>query len=1351
MALVQDFLSCRFPSELIVHIVRVIDCWDLVAMCRANPEWGALIDAERLWLKASQHRWPHVVGGPQQPLPGEPGDGAVFTTGPGPAPLATPPWAHTLDGSARWTLPSDCEFRRTRLPPPPAAGAPSDAWCRFYLTQEAFELMSVPTDEKFAAPRRARLSALERALRWCSPLVRHAVALGEDAAPALRQLRELRSLTIASAGDVTSAVGGAIAQMHDLESLVVVDSISSEHHAADVVGAVTQSCARLRELDIASATLNEEAWKYVLRGLRTAHTLHWLDSLSLVGCGLTDARCIELCRALAQQRALRHLNLSANCLTHAAIVGGIAILVSGEAEAAPSPKSSVVKPVTDGRASAPAPRAQRSIIALAAAVDAGATSLDVGGNGAGAGSGAGAAVDARADHASPSAALLAPLSLDDAAADSAPRAMDYGEHSRADGDGGGEPNGEGDAGAAARAAQPAWQRLTGHWGTASDGAAARAHAAAAETAADARASAADNARSTGSPAAPRAHGGNGGGTSADGAGARERARPACQLVSIDLSLNPLAAEGTAALAECLKRCASIERLTLQYVTLYSREAANLLGALLGADLPLTSLNLSFNYISACGSPVEQIAAQLGANHALRELRLRRCCIGGWRRARALARGLMSNSSLTAIDLSYNGLGAAQATQASSSSLSLAVGTLCQAFAKNASLRSVDLSHNALGDAGCAAVVQAALEGRSMAWLDLQSNGVSVRGLRAVTAQLAAGGHSWLPVALHTHARHVRVASANLATVAFDGAVATADAADAGAAGAAAAMADDARALGCSQPYSDGERLFCEWPVERGADGAARGSGGSQRGALCVDLQGNLTLSQLVVDAAEEAEAAAGALAARRLASPWEQAARVRAARDGAARTAPLERALTVDSTWCGGAPAVAALAPADAAPAGAPVDTAATAADAGDELAADGADVGADLPGGAGERPLASALAKRKERGWDAAAADAVAPAADGARAPSREPSAGLRLDEEHAMSLMLLRDAEDEEDEADGGGSVDGGGAAADSGGGAECGDANGARRARAPRAPRAAPAAAAAGTSAAADRPRRPLLSRAPPAVLREIAQHGFSLLPSPCHMSGQKEVNPSMRMILVDWLIELFEELQLPSHALLAGVHAVDRYLSAVAVHKESLQLVGAVSLMLCSNNYCKLLAQDGDPPELRGLATADDVVYWTDNTYTIDEVTAMEAKLMISLGLGLGGVSSAYRSPLDYLIKFAALLPLTDEMLSVAHEILLRSTREYQLLRYEPSLLAATVLVIAVRSCLAQSATRAEQQRQRALDGPVASFADAGGEKEARGAALPAPHDADDSPDERTLYACTGHSVAEQGLLGPLTAV
>ena len=43
------------------------------------------------------------------------------------------------------------------------------------------------------------------------------------------------------------------------------------------------------------------------------------------------------------------------------------------------------------------------------------------------------------------------------------------------------------------------------------------------------------------------------------------------------------------------------------------------------------------------------------------LSLRRCCIGGWRRARAIARGLGRNTTLTCVDLGYNGLGAASVT------------------------------------------------------------------------------------------------------------------------------------------------------------------------------------------------------------------------------------------------------------------------------------------------------------------------------------------------------------------------------------------------------------------------------------------------------------------------------------------------------------------------------------------------------------------------------------------------------------------------------------------------------------------------------------------------------------------
>jgi len=104
-----------------------------------------------------------------------------------------------------------------------------------------------------------------------------------------------------------------------------------------------------------------------------------------------------------------------------------------------------------------------------------------------------------------------------------------------------------------------------------------------------------------------------------------------------------------------------------------------------------------------------------------------------------------------------------------------------------------------------------------------------------------------------------------------------------------------------------------------------------------------------------------------------------------------------------------------------------------------------------------------------------------------------------------------------------------------------------------------------------------------------------PNPHYMSRQLEVDASMRRILVEWLIELYEELRLSAEVLLSAVHHVDRFLSSEVVPKESLQLVGAVALMIAHNSFCKLPKQDGEPPvDERGMTNADDVVYWTDST-------------------------------------------------------------------------------------------------------------------------------------------------------------
>lgn len=81
----------------------------------------------------------------------------------------------------------------------------------------------------------------------------------------------------------------------------------------------------------------------------------------------------------------------------------------------------------------------------------------------------------------------------------------------------------------------------------------------------------------------------------------------------------------------------------------------------------------------------------------------------------------------------------------------------------------------------------------------------------------------------------------------------------------------------------------------------------------------------------------------------------------------------------------------------------------------------------------------------------------------------------------------------------------------------------------------------------------------------------------------------------------------------------------------------------------------------------------------------------------------------------------------------------MLRFEPSLVAATALVIAVRSCQAQAlsqqhAAGVAEGSSEGAPGP----ARAGRSSQQLLRAQCARHS---MPDERTLYACTGHSVAE----------
>uniref|UniRef100_A0A0D9UYN7 Uncharacterized protein n=1 Tax=Leersia perrieri TaxID=77586 RepID=A0A0D9UYN7_9ORYZ len=77
-------------------------------------------------------------------------------------------------------------------------------------------------------------------------------------------------------------------------------------------------------------------------------------------------------------------------------------------------------------------------------------------------------------------------------------------------------------------------------------------------------------------------------------------------------------------------------------------------------------------------------------------------------------------------------------------------------------------------------------------------------------------------------------------------------------------------------------------------------------------------------------------------------------------------------------------------------------------------------------------------------------------------------------------------------------------------------------------------------------------------------------------QNDVNPSMRAILIDWLVEVAEEYRLVPDTLYLTVNYIDRYLSGNEINRQRLQLLG-VACMLIAARFVRVaqVSSDEDP--------------------------------------------------------------------------------------------------------------------------------------------------------------------------------
>ncbi|EKX51001.1 hypothetical protein GUITHDRAFT_85274 [Guillardia theta CCMP2712] len=162
-------------------------------------------------------------------------------------------------------------------------------------------------------------------------------------------------------------------------------------------------------------------------------------------------------------------------------------------------------------------------------------------------------------------------------------------------------------------------------------------------------------------------------------------------------------------------------------------------------------------------------------------------------------------------------------------------------------------------------------------------------------------------------------------------------------------------------------------------------------------------------------------------------------------------------------------------------------------------------------------------------------------------------------------------------------------------------------------------------------------------------------------QHDINPTMRGILIDWLVEVAEEYKLSSENLFLSTNYVDRFLSVMPVLRSKLQLVG-VTCMLIASKYEEINA-----PQV------EDFVYITDSTYSAQEVLQMEVVILHALKFNLTAVT-----PHNFLTRLCSLLNHDQQTKHLCEYLTEITIQEFQYLKYRPSVIAASAVCLGMHT-------------------------------------------------------------------------
>lgn len=165
---------------------------------------------------------------------------------------------------------------------------------------------------------------------------------------------------------------------------------------------------------------------------------------------------------------------------------------------------------------------------------------------------------------------------------------------------------------------------------------------------------------------------------------------------------------------------------------------------------------------------------------------------------------------------------------------------------------------------------------------------------------------------------------------------------------------------------------------------------------------------------------------------------------------------------------------------------------------------------------------------------------------------------------------------------------------------------------------------------------------------------------YIKEQPAINKQMRLLLVDWMVEVQQQLEFNHEILYLSVKLLDLYLNSKRIEKEKLQLLGGAAMLVA----CKF--------EERMAPPLDDFIFVSDNAYDRNELVKMEIDILRTLQYDIG-------VPLSYtfLRRYAKCVKADMKFLTLARFILELSLQDYKFAAVKDSIKACAALYLALK--------------------------------------------------------------------------